>query len=121
MSGLTAEELAHQAGTSPEQLERFVELGILEKPFDERDIHRVRFAERSTAQASRSKTWPAARRSTSPSRMADYARPRETLVSGDVVTLADDAAEFEPIGDIGLRGVVDAVALFRALIRDTST
>jgi len=42
-------------------------------------------------------------------------------VSGDVVTLADDAAEFEPIGDIGLRGVVDAVALFRALIRDTST
>ena len=55
------------------------------------------------------------------SRIADFARPRETLVSGDVVELAGDAAAFEPIGDIGLRGVVDAVALFRALIRDTST
>jgi adenylate cyclase len=54
------------------------------------------------------------------SRIADYARPRETLVSGDVVELAEGAADFEPIGDIGLRGVVDAVALFRALIRDTS-
>jgi adenylate cyclase len=55
------------------------------------------------------------------SRIADYARPRETLVSRDVVELADGAATFEPIGDIGLRGLVDAVALFRALIRDTSS
>jgi hypothetical protein len=35
--------------------------------------------------------------------------------------LAHQAAAFEPIGDIALRGVVDAVALFRALNRDTSS
>jgi adenylate cyclase len=54
-------------------------------------------------------------------RIADYARPREVLVSGDVVAQAEGAAVFEPIGDIGLRGLVEPVALFRALIRDTST
>jgi hypothetical protein len=50
MSGLTAEELARQAGTTPEQIERLIELGILERgegsaPFGPRDIHRVPFAE----------------------------------------------------------------------------
>jgi hypothetical protein len=50
MSGLTAEELARQAGTTPDQIERLIELGILERgegsaPFGPRDIHRVRFAE----------------------------------------------------------------------------
>jgi adenylate cyclase len=54
-------------------------------------------------------------------RIADYARPGEVLVSGEIVAQAEGAAEFEPIGDIGLRGLVEPVALFRALIRDTST
>jgi adenylate cyclase len=54
------------------------------------------------------------------SRIADYARPREVLVSEDVVDLAGDAASYEPIGEIALRGVLDPVALFRAQIRDTS-
>lgn len=53
-------------------------------------------------------------------RMADYARPREVLVSADVVALAERAAAYEPIGDIGLRGVTDPVTLYRALIRDSS-
>jgi adenylate cyclase len=54
------------------------------------------------------------------SRIADYARPREVLVSADVVELAEDAASYEPIGEIALRGVIDPVSLFRAQIRDTS-
>jgi hypothetical protein len=50
VSRLTPDQLARQAGTSAAQVERFVELGILEHreggaPFDVRDIHRVRFAE----------------------------------------------------------------------------
>lgn len=53
-------------------------------------------------------------------RIADYARPREVLVSRDVVAQAEGAAAFEPIGDIGLRGIVDPVALFRAVFRDSS-
>jgi adenylate cyclase len=53
-------------------------------------------------------------------RIADYARPREVLVSADVVALAERAAAYEPIGDIGLRGVTDPVTLYRALIRDSS-
>jgi hypothetical protein len=49
MSGPTADELARQAGTTPEHLERFVELGIHERvegrrPFGPRDMHRVRLA-----------------------------------------------------------------------------
>ncbi|HXV33068.1 MAG TPA: adenylate/guanylate cyclase domain-containing protein [Gaiellaceae bacterium] len=53
-------------------------------------------------------------------RIADYARPREVLVSADVTEVAPDAAAYEPIGDIGLRGLAEPVALFRALIRDSS-
>jgi adenylate cyclase len=55
------------------------------------------------------------------SRIADYARPREVLVSGEVIELAPRAVTFEPIGDISLRGVADPVALFRAVIRDSSS
>ena len=54
------------------------------------------------------------------SRIADYARPREVLVSADVAEQAASAAAFEPIGEIGLRGVAEPVALFRALNRDSS-
>ena len=54
------------------------------------------------------------------SRIADYARPREVLVSADVAELAASVAAFEPIGEIGLRGVAEPVALFRALNRDSS-
>jgi class 3 adenylate cyclase len=54
------------------------------------------------------------------SRIADYARPREVLVSATVVEPAEAAAEFEPIGEISLRGVAEPVPLFRALIRDSS-
>ena len=50
MNGLSAAELAHRAGTTPEWIERLAELGILERgegerPFAERDLHRVRFAQ----------------------------------------------------------------------------
>ena len=54
------------------------------------------------------------------SRIADYARPREVLVSATVVEPAEAAAEFVPIGEISLRGVAEPVPLFRALIRDSS-
>ena len=54
------------------------------------------------------------------SRIADYARPHEVLVSADIVELAPGAAEFPPIGEIGLRGLAGPVALFRALIPDSS-
>ena len=46
-------------------------------------------------------------------------RPQEALVGADVVRLAQEAASYEPIGDIALRGVIDPVSLFRAQIRDT--
>jgi class 3 adenylate cyclase len=46
--------------------------------------------------------------------LADYARPREVLVSATVVEPAKAAAEFEPISEISLRGVADPVPLFRA-------
>jgi class 3 adenylate cyclase len=45
---------------------------------------------------------------------------QEVLVSVTVVEPAEAAAEFEPIGEISLRGVADPVPLFRALIRDSS-
>jgi adenylate cyclase len=53
------------------------------------------------------------------SRIADYARPREVLVSADVAELAKEAASYEPIGDITLRGVIDPISLLRGQIRDT--
>ena len=261
MSGLTAEELARQAGTTSEQIERFIELGILERgegsaTFGPRDIHRVRFAEaidaagislddlarlveageyafvietnwglpapelgqrpcEDDARALRERaavrdlaqldaeglaassrfvgenirrlavsqlsflrehvmaamlargvrrkdgscsisptrrrrlraafTWSLSRRRKAclrraglhaggvvsrdgdyfgqtvnlASRIADYARPREVLVSADVAELAKEAALYEPIGDITLRGVIDPVSLLRGQIRDT--
>jgi adenylate cyclase len=54
-------------------------------------------------------------------RITDYARPREVLVSGSAVAEAlDDDFEFEPIGDIPLKGVRDPVPLYRALNRHNS-
>jgi class 3 adenylate cyclase len=53
------------------------------------------------------------------SRIADYARPWEVLVSADVAEPAKEAASYEPTGDITLRGVIDPASLFRAQIRDT--
>jgi adenylate cyclase len=49
------------------------------------------------------------------SRIVSYARPREVLVSEDVVREAgDDSIEFEPIGDIALEGLLEPVPLYRA-------
>jgi adenylate cyclase len=47
---VNAAELARQAGTTPEQIERLAELGLLparrgDEPFGVEDIHRVRFAQ----------------------------------------------------------------------------
>lgn len=53
-------------------------------------------------------------------RITDYARPREVLVSEAVTELAADAAEYQPIGEVPLKGLVEPVWLFRALNRDTS-
>jgi adenylate cyclase len=56
------------------------------------------------------------------SRIVDYARPREVLVSEAVVGAAGDGAElgFDPIGEITLRGLTNPVPLYRALNRDSS-
>ena len=49
-------------------------------------------------------------------RITDYARPREVLVSEDVVAAVDDeGVSFEPIGPIALKGLLDPVPLYRAL------
>jgi adenylate cyclase len=48
------------------------------------------------------------------SKITDYARPREILVSEDVVRESGDGVRFEPIGNIALKGVVEPVPLFRA-------
>jgi adenylate cyclase len=53
------------------------------------------------------------------SRITDYARPGEVLVSAAVAELTE-GVELEPIGEIGLRGVSGPVPLFRAVIRDSS-
>jgi adenylate cyclase len=49
------------------------------------------------------------------SRIVDYARPREVLVSEEVVREASgDGLQFDPIGDIALEGLLEPVPLFRA-------
>jgi adenylate cyclase len=48
-------------------------------------------------------------------RIADYARPREVLVSQDVVDAAPGDVTFELIGDIVLKGLTTPVTLHRAL------
>jgi adenylate cyclase len=50
-------------------------------------------------------------------RIADYARPNEVLVSEAVVEHASDAAAFEPIGEIALKGLLEPVTLLRAVSR----
>ena len=50
-------------------------------------------------------------------RIADYARPNEVLVSESVVEHAADAAAFEPIGAIALKGLLEPVSLLRAVSR----
>jgi adenylate cyclase len=48
-------------------------------------------------------------------RIADYARPREVLVSEEARRSAGTAGvEFEPIGDVRLKGLPRAVRLHRA-------
>jgi adenylate cyclase len=55
------------------------------------------------------------------SRITDYARPREVLVSKAAVDeLDDDSLDFEEIGAIALKGVREPVALYRALNRHSS-
>jgi len=50
-------------------------------------------------------------------RIADYARPREVLVSQDVVEAGSlDDVSFELIGDIVLKGLTTPVTLHRALL-----
>jgi adenylate cyclase len=48
-------------------------------------------------------------------RIADYARPKEVLVSAAVVEHASGEAAFEPIGEIVLKGLSEPVSLLRAL------
>jgi adenylate cyclase len=55
------------------------------------------------------------------SRITEYARPGEVLVSEAVVEQAsEDSLEFEPIGPIALRGLVDPVPLYLAASRNAS-
>lgn len=51
-------------------------------------------------------------------RIADYARPDEVLVSGEVLAACDHpGVEFDAIGEIPLKGIRDPVELHRALVR----
>jgi class 3 adenylate cyclase len=48
------------------------------------------------------------------SKITEYARPREVLVSEEVVHETEDGIRFEPIGNIALKGLLEPVPLFRA-------
>jgi class 3 adenylate cyclase len=48
------------------------------------------------------------------SKITEYARPREVLVSEEVVRETADGIRFEPIGNIALKGLLEPVPLFRA-------
>jgi adenylate cyclase len=48
-------------------------------------------------------------------RIADFARPREVLVSDEAKRAADDSVSFELVGDVPLRGVSRPVRLHRAV------
>ena len=50
------------------------------------------------------------------SKITEYARPREVLVSQDVVRETEDGIRFEPVGNIALRGLLEPVPLFRARV-----
>jgi class 3 adenylate cyclase len=48
-------------------------------------------------------------------RIADYARPGEVLVSAEVLSACEHpGVDFEPIGEIPLKGVGEPVELYRA-------
>lgn len=52
------------------------------------------------------------------SRLADYARPREVLVTGEVVRLVrSDAVEFHEIGPVELKGVPQPIVVHNAAAR----
>jgi adenylate cyclase len=54
-------------------------------------------------------------------RITDYARPREVLVSESAVAECESGRfEFDPIGEIPLKGVREPVSLYRALNRHSS-
>jgi adenylate cyclase len=48
------------------------------------------------------------------SKITEYARPREVLVSEEVVRETENGVRFEPIGNIALKGLLEPVPLFRA-------
>jgi adenylate cyclase len=48
------------------------------------------------------------------SRIVDYARPREVLVSEEVARESMEGVRFESIGDIALKGVLEPIPLYRA-------
>lgn len=48
------------------------------------------------------------------SKITEYARPREVLVSEEVVRETEDGVRFDPIGNIALKGLLEPVPLFRA-------
>jgi class 3 adenylate cyclase len=48
------------------------------------------------------------------SKITEYARPREVLVSEEVVRETADGVRFEPIGNIALKGLLEPVPLYRA-------
>jgi adenylate cyclase len=50
------------------------------------------------------------------SKITEYARPREVLVSEEVVHETEDGIRFEPIGNITLRGLLEPVPLYRARV-----
>jgi adenylate cyclase len=50
------------------------------------------------------------------SKITEYARPREVLVSEEVVRETEDGVRFEPIGQIALKGLLEPVPLFRARV-----
>ena len=123
---LSLVELARQAGTTPLQVEHFGDPGdavgcglYLVGAAEEQGLPPARAGVHAGPVVFRDGDYFGQTVNLA-SRIADYARPREVLVSATVVEPAEAAAEFEPIGEISLRGVAEPVPLFRALIRDSS-
>lgn len=51
------------------------------------------------------------------SRIVDYARPREVLVSEEVARESMEGVRFESIGDIALKGLLEPIPLYRARVQ----
>ena len=108
MESISRQEAAEQAGVSVEQVSQLLELGFLRPRADDRftagDVRRIGIVRDLYGQTVNIA-----------SRIADYARQGEVVVSQMVVESAEGApVEFTDLGDVELKGVTDTLRLHAA-------